>query len=378
VIAQQVEDAMLGRRTRLDTRQAETDAEPVRRLFRFERDLARQIQQLTDQLHDTRRELRLAPENIHKVVEVALELAGQPALIPATVPGLWPNPKRQSCPVFHLPALSGSWTLCAEGLTHPYTGEARPFVFDHNLARGREDVVLVHLNHRLVQMCLRLLRAEVWSREGRKRLHRITARIVPDMALQHPAVVAHARLVVIGGDCHRLHEEIITAGGLIREGRFARFPSLREMYAALDAATDHEPSATVQQKLLDLWPRHVDALQQALEARMRDRTDGLQKALADRAEKEATDIRTILTELQHAIQQQLSDPFFAQGFLPGLAPMEREQFERNIDALCARVQAIPEEMERESAAIQARFADPQPRMFPVAVTYLVPEKFARG
>ena len=152
VIATQVEEAMLGRRTRLDTGRAETDAEPVRRLLRFERDLARQIQQLMDQLYETRRELRLSPSNIQHVVEVALDLAGQPPLIPATVPGLWPDPQRAQCPVFHLPALSGSWAHCAEGLTHPYTGEARPFVFDHQLAKGRDDVVLVHLNHRLVQM----------------------------------------------------------------------------------------------------------------------------------------------------------------------------------------------------------------------------------
>ena len=237
--------------------------------------------------------------NIQHVVEVALDLAGQPPLIPATVPGLWPDPQREHCPVFHLPALSGSWAHCAEGLTHPYTGEARPFVFDHQLAKGRDDVVLVHLNHRLVQMGLRLLRAEVWSREGRKRLHRITARIVPDTALQHPAMIAHARLVVIGGDSHRLHEELLTAGGLIREGRFVRFGALRDMQRALDAATDQEPSAAVTQRLLDLWPRHAEALQHSLEARMKDRTDGLQRALAERAEKEASDIRTILTELRH-------------------------------------------------------------------------------
>ena len=47
---------------------------------------------------------------------------------------------------------------------------------------GRDDVVLAHLNHRLVQMSLRLLREEVWSREGRKRLHRVTARVVPSHA----------------------------------------------------------------------------------------------------------------------------------------------------------------------------------------------------
>ena len=64
--------------------------------------------------------------------------------------------------------------------------------------------------------------------------------------------------------------------------------------------------------------------------------------------------------------------------LAGFSTAEQEQFERNIDALRARVQAIPGEITHETAAITARFADPQPRMFPVAVTYLVPEKMARG
>ena len=40
--------------------------------------------------------------------------------------------------------------------------------------------------------------------------------------------------------------------------------------------------------------------------------------------------------------------------------------------------AIPAEVERETAAIKSRYADPQPRMFPVAVTFLVPEKMRKG
>jgi hypothetical protein len=225
-------------------------------------------------------------------------------------------------------------------------------------------------------MSLRLLRAEVWSREGRKRLHRITARVVPDRVLRHPAMIAFARLVVIGGDRHRLHEEVITAGGLLREGRFTRFGSLREMEEALNAATGREPSERVKEKLLNLWPRNSESLRQALEARMKERTESLKKTLTERADKEASDIKTIMTELLNAIQSQLDDPEFSQGFLPGLAPAEREQLERNVDALRARVRAIPAEIVREIEAIKSRFADPQPRMFPVAVTYLVPEMLA--
>ena len=51
-------------------------------------------------------------------------------------------------------------------------------------------------------------------------------------------MIAHARLVVIGGDSHRLHEELLTAGGFIREGRFVALGLYETCNAALDAATD--------------------------------------------------------------------------------------------------------------------------------------------
>jgi hypothetical protein len=41
VIAEQVEEAMLGLRARLDTRKAETEVEPIRKLLKFEWDLPR-------------------------------------------------------------------------------------------------------------------------------------------------------------------------------------------------------------------------------------------------------------------------------------------------------------------------------------------------
>ena len=363
VLADDVEEAMLGRGynlARTDT--AERGSEPVRKMLKFERDLAKQIKALLDQYRETQKELRLSPANIQKVVEVGLKLAEQPPLIPVKNSG--------GKPIFRLPALKGSWAACAEGLEHPHTKEIRPITFDHAVANGRDDVVLVHLNHRLVQMCLRLLRAEVWSDAGRKKLHRITARVVPDSALPTPAVIAHARLVVIGGDSHRLHEEIITAGGLLKEGRFSRM-NVGQIAEALAAATDEEPSEATKKRFLKLWGEITPSVQQALTARMTDRTKGLEKRLLERSDKEAQDIESILLELKRAIEAELDEPEYRQ--LELFSDPERDQFERNKDFLRDRVKQIPGEIERETAAIRARFADPQARMFPVAVTFLVPE-----
>jgi len=363
-----VEQAMLGRGYMMSgMSQAEAKTEPVRKMLKFERDLAKHINDLLDQYRETQRELRLSPENIRKVVEVGLALAEQPALIP--------SPNHSGKPVFVLPALKHSWASCAEGLEHPHTKEIRPITFDHAVADGRDDVVLVHLNHHLVQMSLRLLRAEVWSVKGRKRLHRITARLVPDHILNTPAILAHARLVVIGGDSHRLHEEIITAGGLLKEGRFSRL-GVSELDKLHAAAANDEAYEPMQQHLLELWDRFAPALAQSLEARMRDRTSGLEKKLAERAAKEADDIKAILLELKRAIDTELDEPEYAQ--LALFDDLEKDQFERNRDFLRTRSKAIPAEIDQETDAIRSRYADPHPRMFPVAITFLVPEKLQKG
>lgn len=108
---------------------------------------------------------------------------------------------------------------------------------------------------------------------------------------------------------------------------------------------------------------------------MRDRIDGLQRKLGERAAKEAGDIRAILTELQQAIARELDEPEFVQ--LSLFEDYEQEQFRRNQESMRARLKEIPAEIERETAAIQARYANPQARLFPVAVTFLVPEKLSR-
>jgi hypothetical protein len=101
----------------------------------------------------------------------------------------------------------------------------------------------------------------------------------------------------------------------------------------------------------------------------------MQRRLAERADKEAQDMAAILRELQRAIERELADPVSPQ--LSLFSNPEREQFERNRDFLRARANAIPDEIARETAAIRARYADPQPRMFPVAVTFLVPARLAK-
>ncbi|HWE90791.1 MAG TPA: hypothetical protein VG317_15130, partial [Pseudonocardiaceae bacterium] len=55
---------------------------------------------------------------------------------------------------------------------------------------------------------------------------------------------------------------------------------------------------------------------------------------------------------------------------------ERDQLHADHQALIARLDAIPEQREREIAALRTRYADPTARWFPAAVTFLVPASIA--
>ena len=110
---------------------------------------------------------------------------------------------------------------------------------------------------------------------------------------------------------------------------------------------------------------------------MRERASSLQKTLADRAAKEEQDIRAILSELQsHILQEIRQGSAPRQLALEGFSTEEQDQLKRNLAFLEERASKIDEEIELEIARIQQRFANPQPRLFPVTVTYLVPERLA--
>lgn len=376
VIAQQVEDAMLKRgATRLDTTDAEAKASVARSQLKIERNIRERIATLHDRLLESRKRMELSPENVQGVVEEALEIVGQPSLVPTELPDSGNHR------VFEMPRFTGTWSRSEEGLAHPHTGVRRPITFDQNLTPGRDDVVLAHLEHRLVQLSLRALRAEIWAPDSQKRLNRVTAELVLDNELDTPAVVAHARLVVIGESRHRLHEEIIRAGGAIRQGRFRRFDTIGTLETVLGASRPRLPSPDMLEDLAAMWPGIESSVTGALEARLRDRMQHLSSTLDRQRDREIADMTKILTDLQRTIRSQLEDPMqmaLFQAAESSWTAIEQDQLRRNLDSLRARVEAIPGEIERDAEGIRRRYTEPTARLFPVALTFLVPESLAGG
>jgi hypothetical protein len=55
--------------------------------------------------------------------------------------------------------------------------------------------------------------------------------------------IAHSRLVMIGGDSYRLHEEIIAAGGFVKDQKWGSRLNVGQTESAVAGATAKDPSA---------------------------------------------------------------------------------------------------------------------------------------
>jgi len=371
VIAQHIEEAMLGKRVDMDTRDAEAKASKVRRFVAAERRLRERIARLHERLLEARNGFHLTPDRVARAISVALDIAEKSPLEPVDLPD---DPE---APAFSVPLLAGTWAQAAHGLEHPHTGTRRPITCDHAAAEGRDDVVLAHLHHRLVQMSLRLLRAEVWAHEDRKKLERVAIRSVPRSVSEEPVVIVWSRLVVTGGGHHRLHEELTMAGGELKAGSFARIRTLARLEELLGASAPSEPTPEMFAALQERFGKQESSILAAVEARSRERLEFLSNALDRRRQMEESDLLQVLEDLNAMIRKELAES--GRAVQLELWPADqRDQLRRDAEALRARLERIPDERESEIAAIRRRYADPADRTFSVAVEFIVPEDFKEG
>ena len=372
VIAKKVEKAMLGQRTSLDDVQSLEKADPISRMFTVDRKLSERLSEITTKLENTKDTLRLSPTHTKNLVDLGLKLAEQPSLIPQSISSNSQNGELIDEPLlaYELPNLSENWLQCTEGLLHPHTEKKRPIVFDSKFAEGRDDVVYAHLNHKLVQMCMRLLRAEIWYS---KSLSRISACISKDKSLANPIVVTYGRIVVLGGDNHRIHEELISAGGTLIDGQLKRLNE-GDLAKVIDSVSENEPDADSLELVESIWPKIGENLLSFLNARTNERTKTLESRLGNISETEVKKIETVMNELSRSIKaelEEIDDPQFkmqyeddAQGF---------HQVDLDIKSLRDRLESIPLEIEKESEYIRSRYSNPEPKLFPVAVNWIFPQ-----
>ena len=366
VLAEKVSQAMVGRSVDLEAIKVKQDSK-ARKLVQWEKDLKEKLRQCRDRAEETQKELHIYPDQMKAVADLGLRLAGKPPLEE------WTGFPEGAGRVFRLPeSLSGSWAQARYGIKHPHTGEERPITFDQQFASGRDDVVHVHLNHPLLRLSSNLLRAQIWSFAEEGKLNRWVALVAPQGTAHQLTVLVTARLLVLGSDQQRLHEELLIAGGELVEGKFKPITKQGDLQGLADVASTTAAGAGSKKDLQDLWPEIQEGLEKALDKRIKERTQNLESNLHKQREAEIKDITEVLEELRSRIQAELDkeeDPQLILDF----NDTEQKQYRRDRENLKRRLERIPGEIEQETEKIRKRYESITPRVFPVAVTTLVPE-----
>ena len=382
VIVEQIENAMLRGGTsnelNLDSEETNERRRKADVYVKSDREIKSRIAKLHERLWESRSESRLDPINVAKAVNVALKIAKKPELVSYELRET-SSIKTQDAKgvVFTVPELPGSWGRALAGLEHPFTKERRPITFKASLVVKRDDLVLVHLNHKLVQLSLRLLREEIWNLNDVKLLHRVAFKTSSKVSV--PTALILSRLVVTGGDHRRLHEELIISGGEIKRSSHKRIETLATLNDLYNNSTplDDVPSE-IFSVARNLFESNTDALMKTVDARSKTRMESLIKRIDDQKRREIDNIETILDELAGGIRKELDEARDAPEVRQLTFDFVKEgdkytQVRRDLESLKRRLDQIPDEKIKEKEAIERRYRAPVQRTFPVAVVFVLPE-----
>ena len=369
VLAHAVESRMLGRPLLDDPFAAQPSTSPLR----AELDLREHARQLREQLTTSTRQLHVASPNVRRVVDTALALAGQPALV------------ERPDGLIEPPNLTRGWERTLEGIEDPlHPTIRRPLTFDAD--RAGPDVVHAHLGWRLVDQAQRLLRSAVWGEQTTlARVAGVSATLPDDVRPGELLVTVLSRFVLVGADGTRLHEEVLLAARAVppagRSRRLEveerRFELLRQaVEAALDPNACRPADPDASRRLAQLWPELRSLLAGDVAARAAVREVALERDLARRKDEDLERVDVITEHMRRSLAEALSEqPQHEQlrfDQLDQLDQPERRQLEVDRDAWKARLDSLDDERQGERAAIERRYLGVRTLTFPVAVLLVTP------
>ena len=363
VLAHAVESRMLGRPVLDDPFTVQRDTTVIR----AERDLRAQVARLREQLTASTNALHVAPRNVRRVVDTALALAGQPPL--------------QDRPdgLVEPPALTRGWERTVIGLEDPLDHAIlRPITFD--AARSGPDVVHAHLGSPLVDHSQRLLRSAVWGEQAvLSRVTGVTADLPEEVRADEYLVTVVTRLVLVGADGSRLHEEILLAARAVpptgRSRRLEveerRFDALRQaVEASLEPDACQPADTTSARSFVAAWPDLRTLLAGDIAARAAVRHTALERDLARRQAEELERVDAVADHLRRTLEEALAEPAAVQLRLDELDAPERRQLEADREAWRARLDGLDAERDRERAEVARRYQGARELTFPVAVVLM--------
>jgi hypothetical protein len=279
---------------------------------------------------------------------------------------------RTDAQVFRVPSLGSAWQPTLRGLdTRLKPGILRPITFDDAAARGRTDLVHVHLGHALMQRSARVLRSALLGIDTP--VNRITAVVVE--GLPQSCVAAVSRLVLVGRGGLRLHEEVFLTGIRMHGQAMAEAKVERVLDEALDAEDLLLADEDIRVPLAELWnsddSRLRTRLLTAMERKAASRQEKVTAALQARRGNDIAraheifgafrvNLRESRDRLAHEIQAQ-EEALFTDD--------QQVQRRRDLRAMEDRLAGLDDEEQREISVIGERYADIKPYVSAAAVVF---------
>ncbi|OLR90305.1 DISARM system SNF2-like helicase DrmD [Actinokineospora bangkokensis] len=330
-------------------------------------ELNRRLTELSSTYDARKTEMHLTPANARRVVDTALTLTAQPPLVED-----FSFAEDTDAPVFSVPNLGAAWQVALRGLdTRLEPGKPRPITFDDTAARGRPDLVHVHLGHGLMQRATRVLRSALFGVDSP--VNRVTAVVAED--LPESCVAAVSRLVLVGRGGLRLHEEVFLTGIRVHGNAMAEQKVEDVLDATLDAEDLSLASESVRATLSEMWNAEGSRLRTRLEAAMRRKAETRQTRVTEDLERRRNSDIARVHEIFGAFRENLRE---SRDRLAGEIRAEEEklftddqqaQRRRDLRAMEDRLAGLDEEERREVASIEERYRDIRPHVSAAAVVF---------
>lgn len=243
------------------------------------------------------------------------------------------------------------------------------------LADGRnaDDIVQVHLEHRLVRRLL----SRFLSQGFQSHLSRLSVILGPGA---QPRIVMMGRLAVYGSNAARLHEEIIPVTAIWTEaeratkalrplGESGEEKTLNQLEEAL--RDGYQASASVTARIQPLLAKDIADLTPSLASIADARLAAVKVQLAKRGEEEARSLTTLLEQQRNRILAASKD-FNPNQLSLDLVPEERREREADKRHWQTRLDRLESELQTEPQRLRDGYEVRAHRLEPVGLVYLWP------
>ena len=347
-------------------------------------DLKAQIQRLQNRLEASQDWLALREDHFRSAISCALQMMHADPLKPLARGEDWDKPIDR----FEFPALDQrqgadpTWAETMDTLRAPRNRDQKPWewrrespirpVVFHDTGTMDQDVVHLHLEHRVVQRLLGRFTAQGFVH------HDLSRACLSHSNDAIPRVILMGRLCLYGPRAARLHEELVPVtarwielsqrkNALSPYGREAEMKTLDLLESALLPTNAPDVDPVIQAKLRQAAARDIEQFLPHLNQRGKELAEGARIALAKRAEQEATAMRTILEEQKKRVAEtagKFKDPQLLLDFNDD----EQRQLESNKRHWDKRLHAIDQELATEPARIRSIYEVKAQRIEPVGLS----------